>query len=71
MYGNISLLAPFFVKGNFYSTDCSEDNIKKRKAYNKNLVNDKKVIKVEVNEHQSHKKLKAKNNYYDLIIIQI
>ena len=28
-----------------------------------------KVIKVEVNEHQSHKKLKAKNNYYDLIII--
>lgn len=69
LYGNISLLAPFFVKGNFYSIDCSEDNIKKRKAYNKNLVNDKKVIKVEVNEHQSHKKLKAKNNYYDLIII--
>ena len=28
-----------------------------------------KVIKVKVNEHQSHKKLKAKNNYYDLIII--
>ena len=32
LYGNISLLAPFFVKGNFYSIDCSEDNIKKEKG---------------------------------------
>ncbi len=69
LYGNISLFAPFFTKGNFYSIDSSGANISKRKAYNKNLVKNKDVIKIKINEHQSHQNLEAKKNYYDLIII--
>lgn len=69
LYGNISIFAPFFIKGNFHSIDCSGNKIKKRKAYNKHLVDYKEIIKIKINEQQSHEKLEAKKNYYDLIII--
>ena len=69
LYGNISLLAPFFHKGKYYSIDCSGYNIKKRKAYNKHLVHHKEIIKTRINEHQFYQKLKAKKNHYDIIII--
>ena len=69
LYGDISLLAPFFYRAKYYSIDCSGYNIKKRKAYNKHLVNDDEIIKTRINEQQFHQKLKAKKNHYDIIII--
>jgi len=69
LYGNLSLFGPFFSKGRFYSIDCSGPRIKKRKAYNQKLINNKKIIRININEHQFYNKIKAKENFYDLIII--
>ena len=39
LYGNISLLGPYFFNKNFTSVDCSSDKIYSRGSYNKKFVN--------------------------------
>lgn len=69
LYGNISLLAPYFEKKNFISVDCSEKKILSRGSYNKKFVLSKNIIKVPVTFHKNYKNLNLKKNFYDLIII--
>ena len=69
LYGNISLLGPYFFNKNFTSIDCSSDKIYSRGSYNKKFVNNDKLIRVPINFHMNYKKLKLNKNFYDLIII--
>ncbi len=70
LYGNISLLAPFFLnKNNVYSIDCSTTNIKKRGGYNKHLTLDDRIIKFNTNLHCSFKNINVKKSSSDLVLI--
>ena len=63
LYGNVSLLAPFFNVNSLQSIEYSTTKISKRKSYVKDLNKEKDVIIRQFN----NKKLKS--NYFDLIII--
>lgn len=63
LYGDVSLLAPFFESNETISLDYSTKRILKRKSYVKNLNKEKEIIVKKFN------KKNIKNNYFDLIII--
>ena len=63
LYGDVSLLAPFFNVNFLRSIEYSTKNILKRKIYVKNLKQEKKIIV------KKFKDEKLKKNFYDLIII--
>ena len=70
LYGNISLLAPFFVnKNKVTSVDCSTVNIKKRGGYNKHLTIDERIIKITTNLKCTFNNINLKKQSSDLIII--
>ena len=69
LYGNISLLAPFFENKKFISVDCSGKEILKRGSYNKKYVSNKKIIKIPIDYHFDHKRIKLKKNLADCVII--
>ncbi len=69
LYGNISILAPYFKKKNFISVDCSEKKILSRGSYNKKFVDNNNIIKIPVTSQKNYKKLNLKKNFYDLIVI--
>ena len=70
LYGNISLLAPFFVnKNKVTSVDCSTVNIKKRGSYNKHLTIDERIIKISTNLKCTFNNINLKKQSSDLIII--
>lgn len=69
LYGNISLLGPFFDKKDYNAIDCSTAKILSRGSYNKKYVQSNKIIKIPINNHYDYRNIKIKKNSVDLIII--
>jgi len=47
LYGGVSLLAPIFSGHNVIATDCSPESANNRGAYNEEMVNDERLLRVE------------------------
>ncbi len=69
LYGNLSLLAPFFNNHYVASIDCSETLIKSRGAYNKSLIDKKKIITFPSVDHKNYLKITESKYKSDLIIV--
>ena len=46
LYGGVSLIAPFFHAQNFISVDCSPESADERGAYNADLIDDPRTLRV-------------------------
>ena len=69
LYGELSLLAPFFLKHEVTSVDCTPKKLLSRGNYNKHLTINPDIIRFKSNYHFDYKKINLKEKNFDLIII--
>ncbi|MFT5519438.1 MAG: SAM-dependent methyltransferase [Enterobacterales bacterium] len=69
LYGGISLFAPYFFKSNFISIDCSPKAADESGAYNKSLVDDPRLIKINSSRRASIENIGVEDDSVDLVVI--
>jgi SAM-dependent methyltransferase len=69
LYGGYSLIAPFFSEHNFMSLDCSPSSADDRGAYNANMIDDARFIKIPYTKRVGFDLTGVESGSVDLILI--
>jgi SAM-dependent methyltransferase len=69
LYGGYSLIAPFFSEHNFMSLDCSPTSADERGAYNANMIEDTRFIKIPYTKRVGSDLTELSSRSVDLILI--
>ena len=69
LYGGISLFAPFFTRQEFLSLDCSPDSAEERGAYNADMVDDPRTIRIPFSKRGHETNTGIEDGWADLVIV--
>jgi len=69
LYGGFSLFAPVFKYQNFISIDCSPSSAEERGAYNKDMVDDPRFIKIPTKYRFDIESIDLDSNIADMILV--
>jgi len=69
LYGGISLLAPIFHRQNFVSVDCSPQVAEERGAYNGEMVDDPRTIRIPFSKRGSELATGLEDDVADLVLV--
>lgn len=69
LYGGYSLIAPLFHSQNFISLDCSPPSAEERGAYNRDMVEDPRFIKVKTTKRVLIEDIDMESGIADLVLI--